>query len=102
MIYDRIWEKYDRLRPHTESATVDLGYYFKVNALRHKINPSLNQINPMQIVLLNELQYRYGLNAIIIISYLLDVVLLESLAKQLWRMGADCIIYFIMHHSQYL
>jgi hypothetical protein len=69
-----------------------LSYYFKVNALRHKINPSPNQINQMQIVLLNELQYRYGLNSIIIISYLVDVVLLESLAKQLWRMGAGCII----------
>jgi hypothetical protein len=76
-----------------------LLFYLKVNALRRKINPSPNEINQRHIILLNELQYRYGLNSIIILSYLVDIVLLESLAKQVWRIGAGCIIYFIMHYG---
>jgi hypothetical protein len=45
-----------------------LLYYFKINALRNRINPTRNELDQKRVVLQNEPQYRYVLNLIIILS----------------------------------
>jgi hypothetical protein len=75
-----------------------LLYYFKVNALRNKINQTQNALNQRRAVLLNELQHRYVLNLIIIVSYLVDIVLLESITDR-WQIVVGCIIYFIIDNG---
>jgi len=75
-----------------------LLYYFKVNELRNKINQTQNALNQRRAVLINELQYRYVLDLIIIVSYLMDIVLSESIIDR-WEIVVGCIIYFIIDNG---
>ncbi len=72
-----------------------LLYYFKVNALRNRINPTHNELNQKRIILQNEPQYRYVLNLIIIVCYIVNVILLESIIDR-WPIAVGCITYFII------
>jgi hypothetical protein len=73
-----------------------LLYYFKVNALRNRINPTHNELNQKRVVLQNEPQYRYVLNLIIIVCYIVNVILLESITDR-WPVVVACVTYFIIH-----
>jgi hypothetical protein len=75
-----------------------LLYYFKVNALTTRINPTRNELNQKRFVLQNELQYRYLLNLLIIVCYIVNVILLESTTDQ-WPVVVGCITYFIIYYS---
>jgi len=75
-----------------------LLYYFKVNALRTRINPTHGELNQKRFLLQNELQYRYVLNLLIIVCYIVKVILLESTTDQ-WPIVVGCITYFIIYNS---
>jgi len=53
-----------------------------MNTLPIRMNPTQDDINIKRMLLSNEHQYRYLLNYIIILSYMLAVIPLESITLQ--------------------
>ncbi len=74
-----------------------LLYYLKTGALPIVLNPTQNQRSQRQSVLRNEKNYRYVLNFVIIMCYVVGIVLLESTLHHVWGILAGIIIYFIIY-----
>jgi hypothetical protein len=73
-----------------------LLYFVKTDRLPIRINATQNDLNNNKRILLrNGLQYRYMLNFIIISSYILNLLFLESITRR-WSIVIGCILYFVI------